>query len=401
MPAKRHAAGAGVEKRLRILLNDRPLRTTLTGVGHYIQQLLWAIDGANEPVQLNPFLFGCVLRRNWRHSAHSPTDAVPKPASRGIGQSRKPYWLRRILDAGYGLAFRRTARPRRFDLYHEPNHIPIPCGLPTVTTIHDLSVLAHPEWHPSDRVRWYEREFSRGIRQSSRFIAASEFTRREIAQRCGVAPDRIDVTYQAPRPEFHPRPPGQCRAVRSALGLPERYFLFVGTLEPRKNLPGLLDAYAALPVTVRDRHPLVVVGAWGWSADSLRERLARRSLPAQVRVVGYVSDEQLACVYSGCTALVWPTFYEGFGLPPIEAMACGAAVITSNVASLPEVVGSAGVLLDPRETEPWSEAMLRMADDGPWRSAWSQRGLAQAQGFSWRRCALETVACYQRAVHAC
>ena len=269
---------------------------------------------------------------------------------------------------------------------------------PTVTTIHDLSVLVHPEWHPEDRVRWYEHAFEAGLQQTQRFIAASEFTKREMVERCGISPDVIDVTYQAARPVFGPKAPGQVRSVLAALGLPDCFFLYVGTLEPRKNVTGLLDAYAALPVGLRRRHPLVVAGAWGWKQEALREKLAQRDLSSDVRLVGYVTDEHLACLYSACTALVWPTWYEGFGMPPLEAMACKAPVIVSDVSSLPEVVGQAGVLLDPQDLTAWTDAMRQMAQDATWRETRRQRGGEQAARFSWSRCLVQTVSTYRSAL---
>lgn len=380
---------------LRVLVNDRPLRQTLTGVGHYIDQLLTHLPVVAPDIAAAPFFYTHIRRRDWRRHARQPA-AAPAPARRprDVGGSRKPWWLRRILQAGYGALFRRAARS--YDLYHEPNHIPMPCDRPTVTTVHDLSVLLFPQWHPADRVRWYEAEFAAGVRRTQRFLAASEFTKTEMVRHAGIAPERIEVTYQAPRPTFAPVAGGAVPAARGALQLPERFFLYVGTLEPRKNVPLLLEAYQRLPAAVRGTHPLLLVGAWGWHQQELRERLARQHLLQNVRLTGYLDDAALAAAYTLCTAFVWPTLYEGFGLPPLEAMACGAPVIVSDVASLPEVVGSAGVLLRPEDPAPWSEAMRRAAEEPVWRAALSQRSLAQAARFSWRRCASQTADCFRR-----
>lgn len=393
---------------LIVVVNDRVLRRTLTGVGHYASQVLLHLPEVDRQIRAEPFLHTRILRRAWRdpngpaaagasdpHSVDSPAAAVASLAgqSRDVGSSRKPWWVRRIAQGAYAGLFRLLSG--RYALYHEPNHIPIRCGLPTVTTIHDLSVLIHPEWHPADRVRWYEREFEAGVRQTRRFIAASEFTKREIVSRLGLAPDRIDVTYQAPRPAFLNVDAVAARRTLGLLDLPSRFFLYVGTLEPRKNLAGLIDAFEALPQNIRARHPLVIAGAWGWSREALRERLERRALGSSVRLLGYMSDAQLAGLYSTCTAFVWPTLYEGFGMPPLEAMACGAPVIVSDVASVPEVVGDAGVLLDPLRPEAWVAAMGRMAEDDAWREDLIERGIARAATFSWKRCAIQTAAAYR------
>lgn len=397
---------------LRVILNDRPLCRTLTGVGNYIAQLLTHAPREAPDLEIAPFYFTYLSRRDWRQRRRSQESAADAPGGSDrrpsdLGDSRYPWWVRRVLQGGYRALFRALARG--YVVYHEPNHIPMRCGLPTVTTIHDLSVLVHPEWHPADRVKWYEREFAAGVRQTRVFIAASEFTRREMTARLGVPPERIVVTYQAARPEFRPLEPQEAASRLVALNVPERFFLYVGTLEPRKNVGGLLEAYAALPAGVRRAHPLLIAGAWGWKQQQLREALARHDLGADVRLLGYLFDEQLAALYSRCTALVWPTLYEGFGLPPVEALACGARVIVSNVASLPEVVGDAGVLLDPFDTGAWTEAMRAAADevDGgagaetvSARLAGRQRALDQAARFTWRAFIRATDSAYRLALDA-
>ena len=391
-----------------IILNDRVLFRPLTGVGHYVRQLLDALRDEADAIDVHPFLSSIVPARTPRpglggtEGDRRRREPLPSPSpslrGRGVpppGLSRR---LLRALDVPYRVAFRWRARGH--DLYHEPNHIPIRCGLPTVTTIHDLSVLAHPEWHPDDRVRWYEREFDAGVRQTSRFIAASEYTKREMIQRLGVAAERIDVTYQAPRPAFTPKDAAAARQARSRFNLPERFFLFVGTLEPRKNVAGLLEAFAGLPQPVRRQVPLVLAGGQGWKMETLHDKLAALAVQDEVRLAGYLTDDALACLYSACTALVWPTLYEGFGLPPLEAMSCGCPVIVSNTTSLPEVVGDAGVLLDPQDVPAWTAAMRRMAEDNEWRDQCRRRGVQRAATFSWQRCARQTIACYQAALNA-
>lgn len=388
---------------LRVILDDRPLRRTLTGVGNYIAQLL--LHGAEfaPTVRIDPFVFSHIRKRDWRSILPPPApaadDARMAENPSDVGGGRKPWWIRNLIQTGYGIAFRFRTRGR-YDLYHEPNHIPVRCSLPTVTTVHDLSVLVHPEWHPADRVRWYERDFHRGVQQTRCFLAASEFTKREMIYRLHIPADRIHVTYQAARDAFRPLPDERVAAFRRSWELPERFLLFVGTLEPRKNVVGLLDAYAALPDALRRQAPLVIAGAWGWKAEQLQHKLAERSLAGQVRLLGYLHDPQLALLYNACTALVWPSFYEGFGLPPLEALACGARVIVSNAASLPEVVGTGGTLLDPANVTAWSHA-LHAAIDEPaeqWKKSGRPRALAQAGRFTWRQFVESTVRGYRAAL---
>lgn len=380
---------------MRVTLNDRPLRQALTGVGHYVRELLLHIPAVAPDVRVEPFYFSHFSRRDWRAPSAAPAaGTVPAAGAKGRPAGRHPWWVRRLLQGAYAAAFRGLTRG--CDLYHEPNHIPMFSRLPTITTVHDLSVLVHPEWHPADRVRWYEREFAAGVRRSKRFIAASEYTRREMIARLGISSDRIDVTYQAPRAAFRPATAEHQRSVLSRLTLKPGFLLYVGTLEPRKNLPGLLRAYAGLPTALRRRSPLVLAGGWGWGEAELQQRLSDAHIAADVRLTGYLADDDLAALYSACAALAWPTFYEGFGMPPLEAMACGAPVITSSATSLPEVVGSAGVLLDPADESAWREALRRAIEDHAWRAGRRAAGLVRAAEFSWQRCAEETIAAYRR-----
>ncbi|MFN0137039.1 MAG: glycosyltransferase family 4 protein [Phycisphaerae bacterium] len=391
---------------MRVAMDDRPLHKTLTGVGNYIAQLLLHVPTVASDVQFEPFLCKNVKRIAWqavldKHAAASSAPRVALATSTTTSkpthpERRPPAWLRRIYQAGYGVAFRLATRG--CDIYHEPNHVPIRSPLPTVTTIHDLSGIIHPEWHPADRVAWYERGFARGVRQTSVFLAASEFTKREMITHLSIPADRIVVSYQAARDAFRPLADGEREATRARLALPARFMLYVGTLEPRKNVDGLLDAYGRSPAALRRACPLLIVGAWGWKAEAIRAKLADQQLASDVRLLGYLHDPDLAALYSLCTAFVWPTRYEGFGLPPLEALACGAHVIVSDVASLPEVVGDAGVLLSPDDVESWTEAMRAAVEQtGDAAAAARVRALAQAQRFSWGEFARQTVAAYRMA----
>lgn len=374
---------------MRVILNDRCLFRPLTGVGHYVRLLIEALRDCAADVELQPLLSGLLRRR-----PAAPQDGATPRRTRLAGSPGLRALMRPVLQRGYGLVLRSLARG--FDLYHEPNHIPLPCGRPTITTIHDLSGLLYPQWHPPDRVRWYERHFARALSQSRCYLTVSQFTRDEMVRHLGIEGVRIFVS---PLPARLSRPAASAiDAVRRRLDVPERFFLFVGTFEPRKNVTTLLDAYAALPADVRRRHPLLLAGARGWQSRPIEQELARRGLGDAVRVLEYLGDAALAALYSTATALVWPTLYEGFGLPPLEALACGCPVIVSDVASLPEVVGDAGVRLDPHDVAAWTEAMRRMAEDAAWRTQWQQAGPRRAAAFTRERFARATIEGYRAAV---
>lgn len=375
---------------VRVILNDRCLRNAQTGVGRYVTELLAALPKVDPGIDVLAFY------RTYIAPGNSQAPGAAAQARAGGSPRRSPEWLRRLLQGGYELAFEATGTLRKYHLYHEPNHIPGPWNGPVVTTVHDLSVLRYPDWHPADRVGWYERELTASLPRSVHFITVSEFTRREMTDLLGISTDRITAIPLGARAAFVPRPADSVRAWLAEHKLPAEYLLFVGTMEPRKNVPGLLAAYAGLSEVQRRRFPLLIAGAGGWGMQPLEEEIEATGLTSQVRLLGYVPDDDLCWLYAGARALVWPTFYEGFGLPPLECMAAGTPVITSNVASLPEVVGDAGLLVDARDLDGFTEAMRQIIEDDKLARELSQRGLARSEAFSWERCAAEHAEIYRR-----
>lgn len=378
---------------LTIALNDRPLRRPKTGVGHYIQELMrWLPVVAPQHAYL-----GFVSQLPGYRQSLRGQEPGPEAAEDGerTPPRRLPWWMRRLAQGTYDAAFRIATRVRHCDVYHEPNNIAIPSHVPTVTTVHDMSVVRHPEWHPSDRVAWYKRNFDASIRRTRHCICPSDFTKRELVSLAGVEPESITVIPLAPRATFRPQSQEAVAAWRARVGLPNPYFLFVGTFEPRKNIETVLAAYSKLPPAVRHRYPLVLAGPSGWGMTSLDQRASELGIKSSVVPLGYVSDGELAVAYSAARALVWPSWYEGFGLPPLECMACGTPVITSNVASLPEVVGDAAILVDPADADSLTTAMERIADDTKVAEDLAGRGVARAAQFTWRRCTEAHVGVYE------
>ena len=309
--------------------------------------------------------------------------------------TRPSSWTRRLAQEIYNTCFEITGTLAGCRLYHEPNHIPMPWQGPILTTVHDLSVLRHPEWHPADRVDWYQRDFHTGIGRTTHFISVSEFTRGEMIDCLGLDPARITVIPNGVRAIFHPRPADQVASWLRTAGLPTEYILYVGTIEPRKNLPGLIEAYACLPAPA-SRFALVIAGMSGWAKESLRTLAARHGISDRVHVTGYVSDEDLAWLYNGARLLAWPSFYEGFGLPPLEAMASGTPVVTSNCAAMPEYVGDAGLLVDPEDVAGLSAAMRELIEDDALHADLSRRGRERARPLTWQRCAAEHARLYRQ-----
>jgi glycosyltransferase involved in cell wall biosynthesis len=210
-----------------------------------------------------------------------------------------------------------------------------------------------------------------------------------------ISVDKIDIAAPGYDPKvFLPHPAEEVEAFRRKKGLPDRFWLFIGTLEPRKNLVTLLQAYAAL--SPNQRLPLIIGGGRGWDYDAIFETVEHYRL--NIQFPGFIASEELPFWYNCAEAFVYPSVFEGFGLPVLEAMACGTPVIVSDASSLPEVAGSAGMCVSPHDVDAWSESLRRAASDDPWRSAASERGLVKAARYSWTETASRTVASYQRAL---
>ena len=265
-----------------------------------------------------------------------------------------------------------------------------------VATIYDVSFLLYPEFHvEANRLHCLNGTMNAAL-YADRIIAVSQQTKRDIMNYFSVAEDRIRVTHLAPRKVFYPeRNLELIRRTLQRLAIYENFILFVGTLEPRKNLRNLLEAYARYVDSRVGRELLVVVGARGWGNENVYHMVSELGLERHVRFLGHVPESDLRVLYSVAKVFVYPSFYEGFGLPPLEAMACGAPVIASNTSSLPEVVGDAGMLINPGAVEELYAAMRTVLTDEDLRLQGRRRALERAKHFSWEQTARETLAVYQ------
>jgi glycosyltransferase involved in cell wall biosynthesis len=376
---------------MRILLNGIPLLSPRTGVGNYVYYLgeaLGRVAGEHE--------------RKFHYLTFQSSRVRTLPVS-FLGNVREKLrnipWAYTTYRTAMEALFRLNTRNNKFDLYHETNYAPFPFQGASVVTVYDLSFYYYPETHPKERVKFYERYFFPRLEKVSHFAAISESVKREMVKDLGVAPDRITVTPLGLDAQYVPSPAEKVPSVVSKYGLLQgRYIISVGTKEPRKNLRRLLAAYAAMPDVLRRRFPLAVVGGVGWLLDDWSRLLSQWGLTDQVRTLGFVPQEDLPVLYSGATLMAYPSLYEGFGLPPLEAMGCGCPVLTSNVSSLPEVVGEAACLVDPLNIEGISAALVRILEDSGERDRLRSLGMAQAKKFSWDRCALLTIGAYEKAL---
>jgi glycosyltransferase involved in cell wall biosynthesis len=281
-------------------------------------------------------------------------------------------------------------------LFHATEHLlPALRGVPTVLTVHDL-IFRHLPQHHKRLNRWYlNLTMPLYCRRATAIIAISEATRRDLAAAYAVPPGKVTIISEAADPRFCPQPAATVEAVRARYGLPPRYLLFVGTIEPRKNLGRLLRAFEAVHAAgLTDA--LVIIGKRGWLYESFFAELQQSPARHAVIFPGFVPDDDLPAAYAGSQAAVLPSLCEGFGLPVLEGMASGCPVVCSNTSSLPEIAGDAGLLVDPTSVDSLTDALRRVLTDRALAADMVERGLRRAASFSWERTAQETLALYRQ-----
>lgn len=358
-----------------------PLTKPKTGVGHYTFELARAL-ALLEPTDEFQLLWHLPLDLT-AEQADIPPNLCAVRAPRG------KRWL------AIGLPF--YARRAHLALFHGTNYeVPLWPGCPTVLTIHDLSLLLHPETHERHLARRAKRRLPLMTRVATRILTDSESVKREICEHLHVAPDKIDVVPLAARSVF--RPLKETREVRQRLGVEDEFILFVGTLELRKNIATLIDAFEELLRATSVSPQLVIAGPQGWLMEELFASSERRALKNRVLFTGYLSDEDLRALYSSCRAFVYPSIYEGFGLPPLEAMACGAPVITSDIPAIKETVGAAARLITPTDAGALTANLLELLTDVNARASLAEAGLRRAAEFTWERTAQMTREVYHNAL---
>ena len=322
---------------------------------------------------------------------------VPLPGleylpSRTVALGYKPWrmlvWVGQLAHVGFDRLLPGAG------LFHATEHLLLPLrSIPGVLTVHDLIFRHLPEHHkPLNRI-YLNLALPLYCRRATHIVAISDCTRRDLLAAYDVPPEKITVIHEAADRRFCPQALDRVDAVRRRYRLPERYILCVGTIEPRKNLTRLLHAFQALAVDDLSE-ALVIVGQRGWLYGDFFAELARSPVRDRVIFPGYVPDEALPAIYAGAQALAFPSLYEGFGLPVLEAMACGTPVACSGTSSLPEVAGDAALTFDPHSQRAIAETLRRVLEDADLRSELVQRGLRQAARFSWERVAEETTSVY-------
>ncbi len=361
---------------MRILIDgSRVLIRNKAGIGHYTYELikhLSMIDHGNEYTILV--------------STKNPIDL--------------PQNIRRIQSKKWNLRYIPFDVERikgKFHIYHEPNYIPRVFDGKIIVTIHDMSYRLYPQYHPYRRIALL-RFFEHRMRAADKIITVSYNAKKEIMDILKVPEEKVSVVYNGVSKRFKPMKLSneQKSIITEVYNLPEQFLLYIGTIEPRKNLVRLLEAFHQVKSELNIKElKLVLGGAKGWLYEDIFDRIRDLKLEQDIIITGYLPDEQLPILYNMALAFVYPSLYEGFGIPPLEAMACGVPVIGSNVSSLPEIIGEAGILIDPNEVNDLSDAIFRVVTSVELRQSMSQRGLVQAGKFSWDDCARGTLLVYK------
>ena len=351
---------------MKIALDGMPLASQLTGVGHYTFEL------AASLARVAP---------NDEFTLVSPESLKPSAFNRRWWSVGLPLYLSRS----------------SFDLFHGTNYeIPFWSRRPSVVTIHDLSLFLHPEAHQQRLVRRARWRLPWTAKLAARIITPSNSVKGEVCELLKVSPDKVVVTPEAPRSTFKRREGAQVTELRRRLGIDEDFILFVGTVEPRKNLHRLVEAFDQVLRTTSLSPQLVIAGGQGWLMDDFYAVIQQKKLEDRICLTGYLQDEELAALYSSCKAFVYPSLYEGFGLPPLEAMACGAPVITSRIPAISETVGTAARLVDPRDVNDLTRALAELLSDETMRRHFAEAGAEHVKKFTWEQTALKTLEVYRQ-----
>jgi radical SAM superfamily enzyme YgiQ (UPF0313 family)/glycosyltransferase involved in cell wall biosynthesis len=371
---------------MRIAFDGTALRPGRTGVGYYTEHLLHHLAQTASNDEL-------IVVSN---RAIDTTRPLPSRVRVATPAHRVPrlVWMQTLAVT--------ALREVEADVVHFTNGmLPLMSPVPTVVTIHDMSLRLYPRYHPPRRVILNRPLVDLAARRADAIITPSESAKRDIVRLYQLDPDRVHVVYEAAAPSFkRVHDPATLARVRAHYGLEERIILYVGTIEPRKNLPTLIDAFAARQRSGALRHQLVCVGPYGWLSRGVETQIRRAGTAGAIKFTGYVPFDDLSAIYSLAEMFVYPSMYEGFGLPVVEAMACGVPVITGQTAALSEIGGGAIMTVDRIDPDTLGRALVELAESRDRREELSGRGLARAASFSWQRAARESLEIYRETADA-
>jgi alpha-1,3-rhamnosyl/mannosyltransferase len=365
-------------RQLKLIFAVDALSPQLSGIGRYTWELAQRLAQSTDFTRIRYY-----HNEQW---IDLPAKLLIKSLVRKKKHFNPPRWAK-------NLYWQRTCREQ---VFHSPNYLLPRYAKNGVITVHDLSVFKYPETHPVERIRQFEKSFQQSLKIATHLITDSEVTRQEVMAYFNWPSERISAIHLGVSPTFHPQSTSELTPLLQRYGLKRNnYTLCVSTIEPRKRIDHLITAYSQLPEVLRTHHPLVLIGGTGWQSEALHEQIVMAQQAGWLHYLGFVDEANLPALYAGARLFIYPSIYEGFGLPVAEAMASGVPVITSNRSTLPEISAGAAHLIDPDDIEAMTVAIEQALQDETWRQNHITAGLKVAAGYSWDICFQKTCAVYQ------
>lgn len=376
---------------MKLLVNLNSLNYPLTGIGEYTLNLVKEILDDEQVQDIKGMRSSRYLDRHQISALIVSLEQghqTDLPLTRYLKKMNRLKLIARLARKAVftyrDLSFRFYRNMLKHYIYWEPNYICLNHQGVCVPTVHDLSHLLCPQFHPRERVKYLEAELPITLARANHVIVVSEFTKQSVMQHFDLDEQQITVVPPSVKSEYYPRSAAQCAQLKKRLSLPENFLLFVGTLEPRKNLQGLLLAYKLLPADLRSQYPLVLSGKKGWLLEEIEQVLQPMLDSGEVIWVGYTKSEDLPALYSAATAFTYVSHFEGFGMPIAEAMASGTAVVASDSTAMKEAAGGAVCAVSPHSIESIAQGISKVLLDSEYRKQCEQKGLEVSGKRSWK-----------------
>ncbi len=352
----------------------------LSGTGRYTEELVKALLELPEELKIylstsKPFI-----------PSSDKLQILPFPTNRYLTRLLQAYLLKKLV---------KQFQP---DLIHYPASYGYKVGtIPHITTIHDLAFLENPDWFPPHYRLFYTRKVYDSVQFSKRIITDSNFSAQQLQKHYNISPEQIDVIYLGVSEQFKPFGQEQINTIKNKYKLPNKFILYVGTFEPRKNIPSLIAAWSNIANKIE--HDLVLVGRMGWDTDKIEESIQKSNYKDRIHRLGYTNNDDLPVIINGADLFAYISLYEGFGLPPLEAMRCQVPVIASNSGSMSEILGDNAMLVNPVDIREISEGLYMFCEDAELREKFAYKGFIHAQSFTWKRTAEDTVEVYKKCLN--
>lgn len=378
---------------MKVVINAASLASPLTGIGQYTYNLAYELIKNNE-IEIS--LFNGIKLINALPPLLEYKDERHRIFLKSLIRDNVPY-AHDILRLLRSYLFNKLITKSSFNIYHDPNYLCYKSDIPTITTVHDLSWIKHPELHPPARVRAMNNYFEKSLANSAHIITDSEFIKSELQSIFNYPKKNISTIMLGVDNKYRPRTEEDCSSVLKNIGLNyKKFILSVGTIEPRKNIKTVLSTYCILPTTIQREYPLVIIGMKGWLEKDNMKSIRNLAKSKKIIFLDYIDDTKLAILFSSAKLLFYPSLYEGFGLPVLESMASGTSVVTSNVSSIPEVIGGDGILHDPLDEDQFSYSIQRIILDPEYRRNYEEKLISRSKEFSWKKCSAQTVNVYKK-----